>query len=214
MGDGGVDLHGFQGLLLLLGGGLVLHGAHVVEPVGNFDEDDPDVLAHGDEHFPEVLHLLVLFGGVLDPGQLADALHQVRHGGRGELGHVLIGGGGVLNDIVEQRRLDRLGVQMQFLRHDLGHGQGVGDIGLAAFAALVAVLLFGKFIGSADMVKIRAGIVRPDGIFQMLVLFIQCHCMSPRFMLRAVFQTEQIRGSVEVHLPLDGIQTKRDPVLL
>ena len=37
MGDGGVDLHGFQGLLLLLGRGLVLHGAHVVEPVGYLD---------------------------------------------------------------------------------------------------------------------------------------------------------------------------------
>ena len=80
--------------------------------------------------------------------------------------------------------------------------------------ALVAVLLFGKFIGGADVVKIRAGVVCPDGIFQMLELLVQCHCMSPRFIFRAVFRTEQIRGSVEIHLPLDGIQTQGNPVLL
>jgi len=52
-----------------------------VEPVGDLDEDHPDVLAHGDEHLPQVLHLLVFLGGVLDAGQLADAFHQVGDGG-------------------------------------------------------------------------------------------------------------------------------------
>ena len=122
MCDGGVDLHGLQRFLLLLGGSLILHGPHIVEPVGDLDENDPDVLTHGDEHFPEVLHLLVFLGGVLDPGQLADALHQIRHRGGGELGHVIIRGVRILNDIVKQGRLDGLGVQMQFLRHDLRHG--------------------------------------------------------------------------------------------
>ena len=48
--DGGVDLHGLQGLLPLLAGGLVVHGAHVVQPVADLDEDHPDVLGHGHEH--------------------------------------------------------------------------------------------------------------------------------------------------------------------
>ena len=93
-----------------------------MEPVGDLDEDHPDVLAHGDEHLPQVLHLLVFLGGVLDPGQLADALHQIRHRGGGELGHVIIRGVRILNDIVKQGRLNGLGVQVQFLRHDLRHG--------------------------------------------------------------------------------------------
>ena len=122
MCDGSVDLHGLQGFLLLLGGGLILHGPHIVEPVGDLDKDDPDVLTHGDEHFPEVLHLLIFLGGVLNPGQLADALHQIRHRGGGELGHVIIRGVRILNDIVKQGRLDGLGVQVQFLRHNLRHG--------------------------------------------------------------------------------------------
>lgn len=126
---GAVDLQGLEGLLLLLLRGLVLHGAHIVEPVGDLDEDHPDVLGHGQQHFPEVLHLLLGLGGIVDPGQLADPLHQVRHR-RGELlGDVLVGGGGILNGVVEQGGLDGLGVQVQLLGHDLGHGQGVGHKG-------------------------------------------------------------------------------------
>ena len=50
MGDGSIDLHGFQGFFPLLFWGLVLHGAHIVQPVGDLDEDDADVLAHRHEH--------------------------------------------------------------------------------------------------------------------------------------------------------------------
>ena len=65
----------------------------------------------------------------MDPGQLADPLHQIRHCGGELLGDVLVGGVGVLNGVVEQGRLDGLGVQVQLLRHDLGHSQGMGDEG-------------------------------------------------------------------------------------
>ena len=34
--------------------------AHVVQPVGELDDDDPDVLGHGQEHLPDVLGLLLL----------------------------------------------------------------------------------------------------------------------------------------------------------
>ena len=129
VGDGGVDLHGFQGFLLLLLRGLVFHGAHIVQPIGHFNEDDPDVLAHGQEHLAQVLHLLLGLGGGLDAGELADALHNVGNGGREGAGNVLVGGVGVLDGVVEQGGGNGLGVQVQLLRHDLRHSQGMGDKG-------------------------------------------------------------------------------------
>jgi len=129
VGNGRIDLQSLKGLLLLLFRSLVLHGAHIVQPVGDLDEDDPDVLGHGQQHFAQIFHLLLGLGGIVDPGQLADPLHQIRHRGGELLGDVLVGGGGVLNGVVEQGRLDGLGVQVQLLRHDLGHSQGMGDEG-------------------------------------------------------------------------------------
>ena len=184
VGDGRIDLHGFQRFLLLLGRGLVFHGTHIVEPVGDLDEDDPDILAHGDEHLPEVLHLLVFLGGVLDAGQLADALHQVGDGGREQLLHVLVGGGRILDDVVEQGGHDGLGVQL-LLRHDLGNRQGVDDIGLPAFALLAVVALVGIFEGRPDLGKVRGGVIHPYGFFQIFVLFLNGHAASPQFRLAA-----------------------------
>ena len=175
VGDGGVDLHGLKGLLLLLLRRLVLHGAHVVEPVGDLDEDDPDVLAHGHQHLPQVLHLLLLLGGVVDAGQLADALYQVGHRGREQLGQLLVGGVGILNGVMQQRRLDGLAVQMQLLRHDLGHRQGVGDEGRAVLAQLRTVQIPGELIGLADLLEIGGGVVAADGILQMLIHGLNIH---------------------------------------
>ena len=58
-------------------GVVLLHGAHIVEPVGDLDEDHPDIPAHGEEHLAQILHLLLFHGGVLHPGQLGDPVHDV-----------------------------------------------------------------------------------------------------------------------------------------
>ena len=179
VGDGGVDLHGLVGLLLLLLRGLILHGAHVVEPVGDLDEDDPDILGHGHEHLAQVLHLLLRLGGVLDAGQLADALHQIGDGGRELAGDILMGGGGVLDGVVEQGRGDGLAVQMQLLGQDLGHRQRVGHEGGAVLPELSGVGGLGKVKGGPDLGKVGARVVGAYGILQMLILLFQCHTGSP-----------------------------------
>ena len=61
VGQRGVNLEclvGDAGLLLRWQGA---EGAHVVEPVGEFDEHDPDVVDHGQEHLAQVLRLLRFF---------------------------------------------------------------------------------------------------------------------------------------------------------
>ena len=181
VGDGGVDLHGLKGFLLLLLRRLILHGAHVVETVGYLDEDDPDILGHGYQHLAEVLHLLLLLGGVMDAGQLADALHQIGHRGGEQLADLLVGGGGILNGVVKQGRHDGLRVQMQLLRHDLGHGQRVGDERRAVLPVLPGVVGGSVLVGSVDLIKAGGGIIAFDSLDEMVVHFLRRHCPTPPF---------------------------------
>ena len=108
VGDGGVNFHRFKRLLPLLFRRLVLHGAHVVRAVGQFDENDADVLGHGHEHLAQVLHLLFFLAGVLHARQLGDALDQIRDRGGELLGDLGIRGGGVLDAVVHEGGLDGL----------------------------------------------------------------------------------------------------------
>ncbi len=53
--------------------------AHVVQPVGELDDDDADVLGHGQEHLAHVLGLLLLHGlGLPNLAELRDAVDQAR----------------------------------------------------------------------------------------------------------------------------------------
>ena len=180
MGDGGIDLHGLQGFFPLLFGGLILHGAHVVQPVTDLDEDDPDVLGHGHEHLAQILHLLLFLGDILHPGQLGDPLHQRGHGLAELFGDVLVAGGGVLDAVVEQGRDDAVHVQPQ-VGHDLGHGQGVDDIGLAAFAQLAVVGRVGKGEGVVQPPGVQVGGVHGHLVLQGLISFQnRVHTLSSR----------------------------------
>ena len=170
VGDGGVDLHGFQTLFPLLHGGLVFHRPHIVQTVANLDEDDPDVIGHGHEHLTQILHLLLFLGDELDLGQLGHALHQVGHRQTKALGHIGVGGAGVLDGVVEQGGDDRVHIQTQ-VSHDLGHGQGVDDIRLAAFAELTVVLRIGKGKGVKQPLGVQIGGIGAYFCFQCLIAF-------------------------------------------
>ena len=168
VGDGGVYLQRFQRLLPLFLGGLILHGPHIVQPVTDLDEDDPDVLGHGHEHLPQILHLLLFLGDILHPCQLGDPLHQIGHGGGELFGDLLVGDAGVLNDIVQQGGDD--GIQVQFqLGHDLGYRQWVDDIRLPAFPQLPRVGVVGIGKGLEKFLGVHVGAVRFDVFLQGLI---------------------------------------------
>ena len=140
VGDGSVDLHGLQSVFTSPAFAHPLQGADVVEPVGQLDHDHAYVPRHGQEHLPEVFHFLLFLGGILDVVELCQPVHQ--HGGPGShfALQILQGQGRILHRIVKQSRVDGLGVHGH-VRHQLGHGQRMHDIGLAGFPLLVAVRL-------------------------------------------------------------------------
>ena len=127
-----------------------------MHPVADFNQNDPDILGHGHEHFPQILHLLLFCGGIFDLVELGHTLHQVCYRDAEALGNLLMGGVGVLNGVVEQGGDDGVGVQPQ-VRHQVGHLQGMGDVGGAVLAELTVMVLLGIGIGVPHPVLLLRG---------------------------------------------------------
>ena len=178
----GVDVHRLAGLGDLLGRRLVLHGAHIVQPVADLDEHHADVLGHGEEHLAQIFHLLFLGRGIGRAGQLGDAFDEGGDGGAELGGDLLVGGRGVLQAVVEQRSEDGVGVEAD-LGHDLRHREGVDDVGRAVLALLVFVLFLGIVEGLVHTLHVGIGRVAADGLYHRIIAIGNgFHCnYSPAF---------------------------------
>ena len=134
MRDGRVD---FQRLARLEDAAVFFQrrqGAHVVQAVGQLDDDDADILTHGNEHLADGGRLLVGKRFHLDARDLRDAVNQLRHVRAELLLHQLAGDVGVLHRVVQQRRAQRFHVHAQIGQDD-GHLHRVRDERLARLAA-------------------------------------------------------------------------------
>ena len=125
-----VDLEGLLGLLDLLLLGHRAERAHVVQAVGELDQDDPDVRGHRDHHLAVVLGLRLVAALERDPGELGDAVDQAGDLLAELLAHLVQGRGRVLDGVVQQRGAQRRRVQAH-AGADLGHADRVRDEVLA-----------------------------------------------------------------------------------
>ncbi len=150
-------------LALLLVARHVAERPHVVQPVGELDDQDADVAGHRDHHLADGLGLGG--GAVLDLVQLGDAVDEGRDV-LAELAAQLVQGvGGVLDGVVQQRGADRLGVHAEF-GEDRGHREGMGDVRVARLALLVLVPVRGDLVGAFHRPHVRLRVVRADGLDQ------------------------------------------------
>ena len=151
-------LAGLLGLLLRLE---EAHRAHVVQPVGQLDDQHARVARHRDDHLADRLGL----GGraELDLVELRDAVDEVRDLGP-EVGRELVQRvGGVLDGVVQQRGDQRRRVHPQ-LAEDRRHGQRVGDVRVAALAHLPVVGALGGVVGALQRAHVRRRVQLPvDG---------------------------------------------------
>ena len=154
MRDGRVYLHRLKGLGALLLGSLVGHRAHIVQTVGDLDEDDADVLGHGHEHLAQVLHLLVLFAGVLHAAELCDALDNIRYGGAELAGDVLMGEVRVLDHVMQERGDDGVLIQPH-VGGDIRRGDAVRDIRRAVAPLLPGVGDARHLISGSDAAEVH-----------------------------------------------------------
>jgi len=128
-----------------------------VEAVGELDDDDAEVLGHGEEHLAEVFGLDVVLagaglGGLLgDLGELGDALDHGGDFGAEALADLLVGDAAVLLDVVEEGTGDGAGIHLEG-GDGLGGVEWVSDHGVTAAAGLAVVFFDGVGEGVLDEV--------------------------------------------------------------
>ena len=98
----------------------VMQGAHVVQPVGELDQQHPDVRRHRQHQLAQILRFLGAFGLDLEPGQLGHAIDQSGDILAEHAGDLVAGRVGVLQRVVQQAGHDRGGIELH-LGQDTGH---------------------------------------------------------------------------------------------
>ena len=134
--------------------------AHVVETVGQLDDQHPQVLGHRHQHLAHAGGLLLLAGVEPDPFELRDTVDDRRDLGAEVTLDVGDGDLGVLDGVVEQRSDDRHLVEAD-VGDDLRHGEWMVDVALAAGAHLRLVSVGGDPVGAADRGHRRLGVAAP-----------------------------------------------------
>ncbi len=137
-----VDLERLLRLLHLLLLAEVLDRPHVVEAVGELDEDDPHVLGHRDDHLAVVLRLGLLAARNWIRVSLVTPSTSCAISGAELRAQLVELGLGVLDDVVEQRGRDRLLVEVE-LGADPRDAPGMVDEVLAGAAELALVPALG-----------------------------------------------------------------------
>ena len=173
--------------------------AHVVQAVGELDQQHADVVGDRQQQLAQVLGLLGLARNQLQPLQLGQSLDQ-----RADLvaEHLVdLGAGrlGVLDGVVQQRGDDGGVVELEAGedRRDL---ERMREIGIAGGARLGAVRLHGVDIGAVEQVFVGIGIIRPDAIDQIVLPH---HARARRFRLLGYRRRGRHRNLIGrgLHLP-------------
>ena len=114
-----------------------------MQPVGELDQDDADVARHREQHLAEALRLHFLARRELDLVELRHAVDHVGHRLAEALLEFVLGDGGVLHHVVQQRRGEALRVEPP-LRQDARDRERMRDVRLARLAELAAVRGLGE----------------------------------------------------------------------
>jgi hypothetical protein len=161
MGDRRIDIHGLAGNQPLLQVRLVLQGTHVVQPVGQLDEDDADIIGHGEEHLAEVFRLALLFGLEVNFTDLGDAVYQVGNLFAEHPGKLFQCGQGIFNGIVQQTGNHRRDIELQVGKNGRNLHR-VHQIRLTGEPCLSLMHLGAVDIGLADKIQVCCLIIRGD----------------------------------------------------
>ena len=117
-----------------------------MEPVRQLDQDDPDVVHHGQEHLAKILRLPGFLGVEAELVDLGEPVDDVGNVPAEILFDLLQWNDRVLHDVVQQSDTDTTGVQLH-VGQDIGHRQRMVEVRLTRFTGLSVVLVGRKAIG-------------------------------------------------------------------
>ena len=158
VGERGVDLQRLRGDVLPFGGRQRGERAHVVEAVGELDDEDPQVLGHRHDHLAEVLGPLLLLGAELDLVELGEPVDDEGHlRAEGTL-DVLELDVGVLDGVVQQGTDDGRRIHAQ-PGEDAGDADRVLDEQFPRFTELPLVGDLGELEGPHHLPDVRLGVM-------------------------------------------------------
>ena len=122
--------------------------AHVVQAIGQLDQDHAQIARHRQQHLAEAFCRGFLATLELQLVEFGDAINQFADRGAELGGQLFRTDRRILERIVEDRSDDRLDVEAQ-IGEDSGDSHRMGDVGLAAFAGLPLVGLGAELISAA-----------------------------------------------------------------
>src|SRR5579871_2997400 len=143
-------------------------GAHVVQPVGELDEQDADVVGNGEQELAQVFRLLGLLGDEVELFQLGEALDQYADVMAEQAVDLGAGRVGVFDRVVQERRRDGGIVELE-VGQDRGDLERVRDVGIAGIAHLLAVRAHGVDVGAVKQVLVGLGIILLDPVDQLVL---------------------------------------------
>ena len=136
-------------------------GTRVVQAVGEFYHQHPDVFRHCDDHLSHGFRLRAV--AVLELVELCDSVDEHRDLVAEILPQLVQGVRGVFHGVVEQRRCDRARADAE-LREDQCHSHGVGDVRLATHPELSGVRMLCCRVCPLDHAEVGLRVVRAHSL--------------------------------------------------
>ncbi len=120
-----------------------------MQPVGQLDDDDADIVHHREQHLAIALRLPVLGGEEIDLAQFGDAIDAACDFVAEVLLDIGGGDGGVFDDVVQQSRFDADDIHAH-VGENARHGERVAHVGLARRPLLAGVVLRRELVSLLD----------------------------------------------------------------
>ena len=165
--DRRVDIEGFTCYTAALDRGEGAERAHVVQAIGELDEDDTDIVRHRHEHFLKIRRLLFGVRFEFDLREFAQTVDD-----RCDLVAKLrtdffLAGFRVFDNVMQHRRDERVVVHVHF-GEDVRDFERVLDVRFAALAQLPGMGVRAEFVGAPDFFYLFFGIVRTDAVAEVV----------------------------------------------